>query len=179
MMMTKRCASALAVLALLLLPALARADGNLSYDDPAVHYNAPDGWTRIDIPAGSEDAPTALFRKEFTHYDVRAISLKIDKWAGSLDGFESSTESDMRSQNQDMFVDKKTKVTLSNGMPAWQVKYTYGSSAGSIVRGMEYMAFDGRRGIILSYAGRSGAFDDKEALAALSTLTVVLYPEDR
>jgi hypothetical protein len=179
MTMMKRYASALAVLALLLLPALARADGNLSYDDPSVHYNAPDGWTRVDIPPGSEDAPTAIFRKEFTHYDARAITLKIDKWAGSLDGFESSHESDMRTQSQDMFVDKKTKITLSNGMPAWQMKYTVGSSAGSIVRGMEYIAIDGRRGIVLSYAGRSGSFDDKDAIAALSTLTVVLYPEGR
>jgi hypothetical protein len=166
-------------------PALAQADATpapstLSYDDPAVHYTAPEGWTRIEIPEGAgEGAPTAAFTKEFSRYDTRVISLKIDRYDGSLNGLEATHESDLRSQFEDVFIDKKTQIVLSNGMPAWQLKYTAGSSSGQSVRTMEDVVYDGKRSIELSYSGRAGSYDDKDAVAALSTLTVVVYPEGR
>jgi hypothetical protein len=172
------CLTALAAV-LFVAPLGARADdNNLSYDDPAIHYSAPDGWTKADLPP-SDEGPKAVFSKQFDRYDIRAITLKIEKYDGSLDGLETNHESDLRSQTQDMFVENKKKITMPNGMPAWQVKYTYGSDAGQVFRVMEYLVFDGRRSIDLAYAGRAGMFDDQTALAALSTLTVVLYPEDR
>ncbi len=41
-------------------PALADPDPSLSYDDPAMRYSAPDGWTKIDVPpsGGNQDRPT-------------------------------------------------------------------------------------------------------------------------
>jgi hypothetical protein len=48
-----------------------------------------------------------------------------------------------------------------------------------MVRAVEYVAFDGRRSIILSYVGAAGDFSDKDALDAMASLTVVLYPDGR
>jgi hypothetical protein len=182
-MMLKYLAS-LALLAVLIAPVVVRADdnpsnNNLSYDDPSVHYAAPDGFTRVDIPPDAKDAPNALFQKQISRYDTRAITLKIADYSGSLDGLEGSHESDLHSNNDGLFVEKKTKTTLSNGMPVWMVKYSMGQGAGRMIRAVEYVAFDGRRSIILTYAGAAGDFTDKDALDAMSTLTVVVYPEGR
>ena len=164
------------------LPAL--ADNNLSYDDPSVHYTAPDGWTRLDVPAAnpensSEETPVAVFQKAFGRIDNRIITLRIGRYEGSLDGLESTHENDLRSGGQSVFVEKKTKVTMPNGMPAWQIKYSSGEDVGQSVRAFDVVVYDGRRSIILTYAGRTASFSDDDALKALSSLTVVLYPEGR
>ena len=107
------------------------------------------------------------------------ITLKIEKYDGSLEGLENSHESEVRQLSDSVFVDKRVKITLSNGMPAYQLRYTVGQDAGGTVRTMEYVVYDGKRSIIAGYSGRGGMFDDKDALDALSTLTVVLYPQGR
>ena len=178
MTMIRSVCTAVAVFMLALAPAAVLADGSLSYDDPAIHYSAPDGWTRVDVEPG-DDAPAAVFRKTFERYDTRAIMLKLQPYDGSLDGLETTHESEVRQQQDDVFIDKKMKITLSNGMPAWQLRLSMGQMSGNAIRSIEYLATDGRRSIVLSYSGRSGTFDDSVAIAALSTLTVVLYPAGR
>jgi hypothetical protein len=187
----KKIAPVLAVLCAALVlgalrPALADPDPNLSYDDPAMHYSAPDGWTKIDVPpsGGNQDGPTtvAAFTKEFSRYDKRSITIRIEPYSGTLDGAESSHESELRSSGGNgstIFVDKKTKVTLPNGMPAWFLKATIGSENGDAARIYEYVLFDGKRQIIVGYAGKAGNFDDKDAVDAFKTLSVVLYPAGR
>lgn len=180
--MTRTVLLALAVSFGLVVPSAVRADdAKLSYDDPAVHYSAPDGWYRQNLPPEAEQSAhyVAAFGKTFDRNDTRTITLRIEPYTGSLDGLASSHESDLRSQAESVFVDKKTKITLANGMPAWLMKVSIGQDAGRIVRDFEYVVFDGRRSIIASYVGRDGTFDDKEAISALSTLSVVLYPSGR
>jgi hypothetical protein len=170
----------LALMVLWMLPPASRAADNLSYDDPAVHFNAPDGWTRFDIPPGApEEAPVAVFHKEFGKYDTRVISLKIQKFDDNLDRLMQGHESDLRSNSDGLFVEKKVRITLSNGMPAYLYKYTLTRDSGGTVRVYEYLAVDGKRSIDLSYSGRGGSFEDKDAIDALNALTVVLYPEGR
>jgi hypothetical protein len=176
---------ALVALTCLGAPLVALADDpNLSYDDPGMHFSAPDGWQKQDVGAQQQGSHTAkgvvaAFTKDFGRYDIRSISIRIEDFSGSLDGLEGSHESDLRGQGDSVFIDKKQKVTLNNGMPAWLVKVSIGSEPGRTIRDIEYVVYDGRRSIIASYVGRSGAFDDKDALAALSTLSVVLYPSGR
>jgi hypothetical protein len=163
-------------------PAAARADAGPSYDDPAIHFSAPEGWEKQDVPAQdshSRGGVVAVFTRDFGRYDKRSITIRIEPFAGSLDGLAGSHESDLRTQSDSVFVDKKTRITLTNGMPAWMLKISFGSEPGRTIRDVEYVVYDGRRSIIASYAGRAGTFEDKEAAAALSALSVVLYPEGR
>jgi hypothetical protein len=173
---------ALAVCCGLVMPSAGRADdANLSYDDPAVHFSAPDGWERQDVPPQSGPGAhyVAAFMKKFDRNDIRSITLRIESYTGTLDGLQGSHESDLRTQAESVFVDKKARITLTNGMPAWLMKISIGQEAGRIVRAVEYIVADGRRSIIVSYAGRAGAFEEKDAVSALSTLSVVLYPDGR
>jgi hypothetical protein len=169
-----------AVMVLWMLPPAVRADDNLSYDDPGVHYNAPAGWTRVDIPPGAgEEAPVAIFRKEFGKYDTRVITLKIQNYEDNLARLLSGHESDLRQNSDGVFVEKKEKITLSNGMPAYLFKYTMTRDSGGTVRVYEYLVVDGKRSIDLMFSGRGGSFEDKDAFDAMNTLTVVLYPSGR
>jgi hypothetical protein len=161
-----------------------RADDNPNaYDDPSIHYVAPDGWQKVDTPppqqGGQDDQTVARFAKDISRYDKRAIMMKMSDYQGTLDGAESTHESDLRSTSDGVFVDKKERVTLANGMPAWFLKVSIGQDAGNIVRGFEYVVFDGKRRIILGYYGRAGYFDDKDAKDAMASFAVVVYPEGR
>ena len=170
----------LALMVLWMLPPAIRAADNLSYDDPGVHFNAPDGWSRVDLPPGAGDeAPVAVFRREFGKYDTRIITLKIQKYDDNLERLLSGHESDLRQSSDGVFVEKKVRITLSNGMPAYLFKYTMTRDSGGTVRVYEYLVIDGKRSIDLTYSGRGGSFEDKDALDAMNALTVVVYPEGR
>ncbi len=168
----------------------AQAAGSLSYDDPGMHFKAPDGWERIDVPsgdatggggaAGGGDAPpAAVFMYDRGRLDQRTIIIDIKSEADSLDAFERGHESDLRQQaGNDTHVDKRTQVTLSNGMPAYLLQVTSGDGLASLRR-YEYLVYDGTRDIDVAYFGHQGEFDEKDALAALSSLYVVAYPHDR
>ncbi len=160
------------------------AAGSLSYDDPGMHFKAPDGWQRIDVPSGdsanSQDKPpVAVFAFDPGHSDAQTIIITIRTAdSDSLDAFERSHEGDLRQGSDSTNVDKRTHVTLANGMPAYLVQTTSGDGLQSIRR-YEYLVYDGARDIDVAFAGHQGEFTEKQALAALSTLYVVAYPGDR
>ncbi len=200
--------SAVAALTVLALPWAARADDptpaataapSLTYDDPAIHYQAPDGWTKRDVQTHPGDGPqvVAAFVKVFSREDVRTITLSIEPFDSSLDTAQSDQETQLRQASSGgsggggspgaddsdsgggAFFDRKDHITLSNGMPARYLKVSLGSGAGAMARLYQYLVIDGKRKIVLTYGGRDGFFGDKDALDALSTLTVVLYPQGR
>jgi len=162
----------------------ARAADSLSFDDPGMHFTAPAGWTRVDQgpayggPSDAQaDAPAAVFVYHQSQNDQRTIIIEIQPFDGTLDGFEGHHESELHSNNQDAtFVDKRSKTTLANGMPAYFLRISSGSDAGHFMRRYEYLVYDGKRTIVVTYAGRQGDFDDKDAQAAMSSLYVVAYP---
>ncbi len=189
-----------ALLGSLAFPWAARADdpptpAPLTYDDPAIHYQAPDGWTKRDVPSGPQgDGPqvVAMFVKSFARSDPRTITITVIPFEGDLDAAQSQEETQLRNgasgggggggdddTGGGVFFDRKDKITLSNGMPARYLKVSTGAGAGAMARLYQYLVVDGKRLIVLTYAGRDGYFDDKAALDALSTLTVVLYPQGR
>jgi hypothetical protein len=196
--------TAVVVLIGLALPWAARADdpptpapAAPSYDDPAIHFAAPDGWTKRDVPGANpnSDGPhvVAMFVKTYGRDDIRTITLTVEPYDGGLDTAQSDQETQLRNSagggggggaNDDdssnsVFFDRKDHITLSNGMPARYLKVSLGAGAGAMARLYQYIIIDGKRKIIATYAGREGYFNDKDALDALSTLTVVLYPAGR
>ena len=156
-----------------------RADDDpLAYNDPGMHFRPPDGWERVPIenPDHSEKAPLAVFVFKKSKYDQRIITITAESFAGSLDAFEVSHAGDLRKQGDSTFIEKQDKTALANGMPAYWLKVNTSGTAGQFLRRYEYVVIDLTRGIVVSFFGRAGDFDEKEAKMALSSLYVVVYP---
>jgi hypothetical protein len=69
-------------------------------------------------------------------------------------------------------------MQLANGMPVYFVASSGTSQSGSFSYRFEYVVIDGQRGITVSYMGGAGT-SESDALAALSSLYIVAYPERR
>ncbi|GAC1492462.1 MAG: hypothetical protein NVS1B2_05530 [Vulcanimicrobiaceae bacterium] len=158
----------------------------LAYDDPGMHFRAPDGWTRVDLDrtlassARDTAPPAAVFAYHAGQRDQRTIVIRIEAYAGSLDDLVNSKEIELRSASAGLFVDKKAKTTLSNGMPAYIVKSSQPDArAGEQMRRYDYVVGDLSRGIDVAFVGRYGDFDESDVRAALSSLSVVVYPQGR
>jgi hypothetical protein len=182
--MIGRSLSLIAVLVLALAAPVAAAD-SLSFDDPGMHFSAPADWTRVDIPSGGggggpndsqDDAPVAAFVYHRGQPDQRTITIKIAPYEGSLESFASHHETEVRSGADSTYIEKRAQITLANGMPAYYLRIGSGSDAGHFARRYEYLVYDGKRSIVVTYTGRQGDFGDDDAKAALSTLYVVAYP---
>lgn len=157
----------------------------LAYDDPGIHFRAPDGWRRIELseaPASNDGRrpPAAVFVRDAGKTDQRTIVIDIQPYGGTLDGFERSRESELRSQTDGTFVDHQTKLTLANGMPAYLLQVSQpAGTAGHQLRRHDLLVYDLQRSIDVAYIGRFGDFDETEVKAALASLTVVVYPRRR
>ncbi len=157
------------------------------YNDPAMHFGAPADFTRVPLEAPPDDrsgsnadaakVPVAIYVYHAGKPEAREIVITIDPdYDGALDDFERGHESDMRQGSDGTFVTGKTKITLANGMPAWFVRINSGNEVGHFIHRCEYLLVDGKRSIDVAYVGRQGDFEDKDVVAAFSTLSVVLYP---
>jgi hypothetical protein len=161
------------------------ATSPLSYDDPGMHFQAPDGWLRFPGPEESTspglDQKTTLVAYGFANgkNDSRVISITAEPFEGTLDGAESSHETELRNGSDTTLVDKKMKVTLANGMPAWFLRVSQGSDPFTAVRLYQYVVYDGTREIVTTYSGRQFNFSEDDAKKALASLYVVVYPNHR
>jgi hypothetical protein len=168
-------------LALALLGAAPVSADPLSYDDPGMHFQAPDGWTRLNltVPPGEDkpdNVPAAVFVWHAGKSDERTITITIQPFDGSLDAFENSHESDLHQGASAAFIEHKTKTTLDNGMPAYFVEASVEASQGTFLQRDEYLVIDTQRSIIVAYAGAAGQVKVDEAKVALKSLYVVVYP---
>jgi hypothetical protein len=164
------------------LASAAAAEPVPAYDDPAVHFAPPNGWEKIDVGSGSgggSEPPAAVFVSNPGKYNERRIVLEIAPYSGTLDGFVSTHESELRTKYDGAFIDHKARVTLANGMPAWWMRVSFGATVGHFYRRYEYVVLDGQRSIILSDTSRLGEVEEKDAQGALGTLSVVVYPRGR
>jgi hypothetical protein len=160
------------------------ADDPLDYSDPGMHFRPPDGWERVPLQEAGTDSetrrpPLALYVFKKNKGDQRLITITMDVFQGSLDGFARNHANELRQQGDSTFIEKQEKTTLANGMPAIWMKVNQGANLGQMVRRYEYIVIDLSRGIIVSYFGRAGDFEEKEAKAALASLYVVVYPKGR
>ncbi|MGP6159628.1 MAG: hypothetical protein ACLPYS_19320 [Vulcanimicrobiaceae bacterium] len=157
----------------------ASAADPLSYDDPDVHFSAPDGWQRLDVPQAPADSdgpkpPAAEFTKDFGNGDRRAIVIQIESDDKSLEQLVSDQDSQFRQADGTVILGQE-RTALANGMTAYWLCADQGTELGHLVRRCEYVVSDGQRSIIVAYLGRQFGFDPKEAKSALSSLSVV-YP---
>ncbi len=158
----------------------------LTYDDPGMHFRAPDGWKRVDLTGAPNDpsgkaGPAAVFLfAPDRNNDARTILITIEPFAGTLEGLVHSRESVLRSANEGTFVDHETKIALANGMPAYLVQTSQpGGPVGHQLRRYDYIVYDLQRSIDVAYVGRYGDFEEKDVRAALASLSVVVYPRRR
>ncbi len=158
----------------------------LSYDDPGMHFKAPDGWKRVPIPADSsspgleEKKMLAAYTLTIDRNEGRFISIVASPFDGAVDAAESQQESDLRNGSDSTLVDHKTKITLANGMPAWFIHVSQSNDDPfKSTETYEYIVSDGSRMIVTAYAGRAASLSEDDAKKALSSLYVVLYPKHR
>jgi hypothetical protein len=173
------------LLAFVLVPSLGLAAPDpLSYDDPGMHFRPPDGWVRVSLeeaggdPSGGKP-PAAVYILRKGPNDIRTIIIMIDSFNGQVDELEHSHENELRKTNENTFIDKHEKTALANGMPAYWLRASEGKDLGAYKRRYEWVVADGARSIIVTYIGRQGVFDDKEAKDALASLYVVAFPRGR
>ncbi len=157
---------------------------SLAYNDPGMHFRAPDGWKRIQLTDAANDPnaklPAAVFTYHGDRTDARTIVITIEPYSGTLEGLEVSKESELRSSADGTFVDRKSKIVLGNGMPGYAIKVSQPSGpAGHQLRRYDYVIFDLARSIDVAYIGRYGDFEDRDVEAALASLSVVVYPRPR
>jgi hypothetical protein len=150
-----------------------------TYNDPAMSFTAPSDYIKTDIPAhdpANFDQPTvvAAFLKTGKNSPRIAITIEMQNFEGTLDGFESQTENEVRGQADSVFF-KRTATTLSNGMPAYWQDITIGSGFDEIKR-YQYVWVDGVRGIALAITAREGAITEAQAKLALANASGVAYP---
>ena len=153
------------------------------FDDPAMHFAAPKDYYAAPVPRHDPKvfetpATVAVFVKNPGKEDVRVISIAMENYDGTLDGFEVNSENTAREQIDGVFVTHKERTTLSNGMPAYWVEMSFGSGFQSQKR-YQYEWVDGIRGVTVSVSGRLGEVDRQTAREALKDLSATLYPSRR
>ncbi len=152
------------------------------YDDPAMHYTAPADARLVGqmqhptLQTLSQDpTPVATWVLGNTQYNAKAISITMQSYTGSLDGFDSTYENALRADDPATLVKSKQPVLLQNGMPALFVEVTQG--AGFQTRKIfAYLWIDSQRAIVLSVVASLGAIDEQSAKTLLAGATAVRYP---
>lgn len=155
----------------------------LVYDDPAMHFQAPDGWVspgqRQVALADLGDDPTtvAMWIKPDRDHPIKLI-LQQQAFSGSLDVFESTIEQQMRGDTDDGVVRGKDRISLRNGMPAYFVSVVSGSGF-TTTKSFIVAWIDGQRGVALIATAQLGDLDADTARKFMSNVSAVRYPDDR
>ena len=174
-----------ALLATIFCATAVRAD-DLTYDDPGMHYRAPDGWERITITsdaAQQEGAPVAIFALRSGKNVSKTITITVADYDGALADFVTDRTQAMRSSSSgsddSIFVDKKIPTKTGNGMPAVELIWTGTPANGPQSKSYEWLMIDGKRSIDVRYSGALGEINDTDAATVFSSLYVVAYPRPR
>lgn len=181
---------ALALLATLALPA--RSFGQeatptpnpLVYDDPAMHYAAPANahavteQQHVALNDLSQDPTNVATWVVGTNQDnAKVISIVLESYTGSLDGFDSTFENQLRGDDPATLVKNRERVFLQNRMPAIFLDVTEGS--GFTTRKLfAYIWIDTQRAVVLSVSAKLGALDEQTAKQLLAGATAVQYPSE-
>ncbi len=154
-----------------------------TYSDPAMSFTAPPNYVQAPVPAHdptdfSQPAVVAAFVANGGKPDQRAITITMENFDGNVDGFEVLSENELRTQTDGVFVKKKERTTLSNGMPAYWQEITVGTGFDEIKR-FQYVWADGVRGVTLAISSHYGELDEASAKRDLASAYGVLYPKNR
>ncbi|HET9029001.1 MAG TPA: hypothetical protein VFN49_02405 [Candidatus Aquilonibacter sp.] len=186
--MTRKLFLVLAALVLLPLGAFAQEAtptppaNPMVFDDPAMHFVAPDGYKplgqrQIDVDHLSDDPQVVA---AWVEPGGRPKELLIQQQAfdGTLDGFVSNYTQFIRNTFSDAQVRDNRPVSLKNGMPAMYLDATMGSGFGT-TKLYAVAWIDGQRGVVISVKALIGELDEKAALKLLSNASAVRYPPNR
>ena len=150
------------------------------FADPAMRFTAVDGYLKAPIPVHDPvqfEQPTIVagFVYHPNKQDMRGISIQMEDFQGSLQGYEMVVENNLRDQIDGVFFKKKQLTALPNGMPAYWQDITIGSGFDTLKR-YQYVWIDGVRGVQLSITARLGALSEDQAKAALANVSATAYP---
>jgi hypothetical protein len=173
----------LLVAACVAVPSLALADGP-SYDDPGMHFTAPEGWKKIQPPDDGKDpveraGPVVAFVWHQDQIDQESITITTTPSSDDLDSFEHDEEGKLRSASDGTFIKKREKTALANGMPAYFIDARLTNQSGGAVEHYAYLVIDTKRTIEISYAGPYGKADADAVKKLFASLYVVVYPVRR
>lgn len=182
----KTYASALALLTALTLSASALAQDAtptpdpLVYDDAAMHYQAPAGahligMKQITLDELPQDPTPVATWVVGTGNNARIISIVMQSFTGSLDGFDSTWENGLRNDDPATLVKNKERAQLQNGMPALFLDVTTGAGF-STRKIFAYLWIDSQRAVVLSVSATLSGLDANEAKRLLFGATAVRYP---
>jgi hypothetical protein len=162
-------------------PAPAATPSN-SFNDPAMSFTAPSDFTKVPMQQGDPtqfEKPTvvAAFVKNYGKAGLLTITITMENFEGSADGYDQVTENTMRNSADGVFI-KKTATKLSNGMPAYWQEITIGNGFNEVKR-YQYVWADGVRGVQLAVMGKYGDISNEQALKILSEVSAVAYPRNR
>jgi hypothetical protein len=150
------------------------------YTDPAMTFIAPDGYVKgtVNAPSVTQfDQPTIVSAFAGNRKDTagRIITITMDSFDGTLDGWEMRQENDLRNHVDSVFIKNKKLTTLANGMPAYWEEITVGSGFGEMKR-YEYCWIDRVRGVILAVTAPFGTMTEDQAKKALANASATAYP---
>lgn len=153
------------------------------YADPAMSFTAPPEFYRAPVPPRDPahfDQPTimAVWVVNAGKREQLTITITMENYDGSLDGFEMVSENEVRDKVDSVFFKKREQAKLTNGMPAYWQELSMGSGFDTLKR-FDYVWIDGVRGVTLAIVGRYGVLDEPMAKKALADAAGVLYPKDR
>ena len=117
-----------------------------------------------------------MFVKNVGKANQRIIQIVVEDFDLGLVPFETDSRERAAAESRQHVRRQEDESQLPNGMPAFWIRVSQGAQIGQFTRRYEYVIVDLRRGITVSYIGRQGDFDEKEAQAALADLAVVAYP---
>lgn len=153
-----------------------------TYSDPAMSFTAPAGYAGSVGKYSSDDIgqPTviATFVKNQGKPDMRVIQIQMEEFEGSLRGFGTLADNELRGQLDGVFIGKKEQSTLSNGMPALWEEVSVGDGFSEMKR-WEYLWVDGFRGVVLSITGHYGYLTESDAKKDLANASGVAFPRNR
>jgi hypothetical protein len=155
----------------------------LTYDDPAMHFEAPKGYLLLNrryvaVSDLGDPAVVAVWIKNPGQEDMRTLTISVEQYDQAIDQYETNVENDVRNKIDDAIVANRTRISLTNGMPAYFLSITSGSGFDG-KKIFEVIWSDGTRGVTIAITGRLGDLKEDEAKLALATISAVRYPINR
>jgi hypothetical protein len=154
-----------------------------TYDDPAMHFQAPKGYHLIarrllSVDELGDPQIVAGWVKDPGQQDMRAITISVEQFQGSVDDYKTTVSNEIRSKLADAIVANQQRTQTPNGMPAYFLSVTSGSGFNG-QKIFELIWADGTRGVSISISGALGSLKEDEARKALANVSAVRYPLGR
>jgi hypothetical protein len=154
------------------------------YDDPAMHFRAPDGFypliqsKQVSVDKLGDD-PVMVAAWIYPIKDhVRRMVLQQEYFEGDVKAFEAEYKGQLRDEFSAPFFKNEEDIRLKNGMPAIYFEMTTGE--GFDIQKFYYVVWaDGQRGVAVALQASLDDLTTEVAKALLTDATAVRYPVGR